>query len=229
MATLASPTIEELIIEARRMLNQPDANNSFWSDEELIDYANQAARRYFTEVVMHSEGQFTATADLDLVSGVNTVSLPSDCFRVKGLWRAVSNGYEPLYNRNNLNEGISTSQAASGSLFRPDYSFRGNSLVLSQTPGFDETAGLKLEYIQFPATLVTGGDALTSQISPVFRDLIIAFMIWRAKGKESLVTGTDTTSIARANLDDLFNSFKEAIDGRSESPTAIRPFNPEDY
>lgn len=229
MATLSAPTIEDLITNVRNMLNQPSATNSFWTDEELAVYLNEGVRRYFAEVVQHSEGQFTTTDDLDITANSATIALPSDCFKVKQVWRKVSGGYEPLHYRNTLNEGLTTSSASGGSNFIPDYKFRGNSLVLSQTPGFSETDGIKIEYVQFPETLVTGGDSLTAQVSPVFKDLIEAYAVWKAKVKESLVTGTNTTSVARQNLEDLFIAFKEAIDGRSDSQTAVIPFNPEEY
>lgn len=229
MATLSAPTIEDLITNVRNMLNQPSATNSFWTDEELAVYLNEAVRRYFAEVVLHSEGQFTALTDLDITANANTVALPTDCFKIKQLWRKVSDGYEPLHYRNNLTEGMSTSGSSGGSNYRPDYYLRGNSLVLSQMPGFSETDGLRLEYVQFPETLVTGGDSLTAQVSPVFKDLIEAYAVYKAKMKESLVSGTNTTPLALQNLNDLFTAFKEAIAGRSDGPTAIKPFNPEEY
>lgn len=228
MATLSSPTIEDLILNVRNMLNQPSATNSFWTDEELSVYLNEGVRRYFAEVVLHMEGQFTALDDLDIVSGSNTIALPSDCFNVKQVWRKVPDGYEPLHYRNNIQEGMSSAQSAGGANYRPDYYFRGNYLVLSQTPGFSETDGIRVEYVQFPTTMVTGGDSLTAQVSPVFKDLIEAYAIYKAKLKESLVTGVNTTALALQNLNDLFTAFKEAIPNRSSSPSAIKPFNPEE-
>jgi hypothetical protein len=210
-------------------LNQPSATNSFWTDEEIAKYLNEGVRRYFVEVVQHMEGQFTTTDDLDITSGSATVALPTDCYKVKQVWRNVSDGYEPLHYRNNLTEGMSTSTASGGSNFRPDYSFRGNSLVLSQMPGFSETGGLKVEYVQFPQTMVTGGDSLTAQVAPIFKDLIIAYAVYKAKVKESLVNGTNTSGMALQVLNDLFTAFKESIPNRSASPTAVIPFNPEEY
>lgn len=228
MATLSSPTIEDLIQNVRNMLSQPSSTNSNWSDEELTVYLNEAVRRYFAEVVQKMEGQFTAVEDLDLTAGSATVTLPSDFFSIKQVWRKVSGGYEPLHYRNNLNEGVDTTGASGGANFRPDYYLRGNSLVLSQIPNFSEADGLRLEYVQFPETLVTGGDSLTAQVSPVFRDLIEAYAVYKAKLKESLTSGTNTTGPALQNLNDLFTAFKEAVPNRSASPAAIIPFNPEE-
>jgi hypothetical protein len=229
MATLSSPTIEDLIQNVRNMLNQPNATNSFWSDEELTVYLNEGVRRYFAEVVQHAEGQFTALSERDIVDSVQTVTLPSDCFKLKQVWRKVTGGYEPMHYRNNIMEGVSTEGAGGGSSFRPDYYLRGNTIVLSQMPGFSETGGIRIEYVQFPETMITGGDSLTAQVSPVFKDMIEAYAIYKAKVKESLVNGTNTSAMALQNLNDLFTSFKELIPNRSASPSAIKPFNPEEY
>lgn len=228
MATLSSPTIEDLIVNVRNMLNQPDPANSFWSDDELTAYLNEAVRRYFVEVVQHFEGQFTTTTDLNITTDTETISLPSDFFEMKALYKKVTNGYEMLHYRNQLTGGYSTQGGTAANAYFPSYYLRGNNLVLRPVPNFSETSGLKLEYVQFPETLVTGGDTLTAQISPVFRDLIEAYAVWKAKVKESLVNGSNTAALALQNLNDLFLAFKESIGQRSASPTAIRPFNPED-
>jgi len=228
MATLSAPTIEELLVEVRDMLSQPSATNSTWSDESLANYLNEGVRRAFTEIIQTGEGQFTAAVSLNLVAGSETVALPTDCFKVKCLYRKVANGYEMLSYRNNLTEGYSTTGGESGPSYSPDYSFRGNSLFLRPVPNFNETAGLRLEYIQFPETMLSGGDSLTSQMSPIFRDLIIMYAVYKAKVKESLTNGTDTSTLARENLNDLFTSLREIIAHRSANPTAIIPFNPEE-
>lgn len=226
MALLSSPTIEDLIQNVRNMLNQPSAANSFWTDEELVVYINEAIRRYFAEVVTTSEGEFTAVADLDIESGVETVALPDDFFKVKNLYRAVNDGFVILQYRNSLNSSYSTTDGGSG-IFYPSYYLRGNSLVLRPVPNFTETAALRLEYIQFPETIVTGGDSLTSQVSPVFRDLIETYAVFKAKMKESLVNGVDTTTLAKQNLSDLFTAFQEVVRNRSNYPVHVQPFNPE--
>lgn len=228
MATLTSPTIEDLLTNVRNMLGQPSATNSTWTDEELTAYLNEAVRRYFVRVVQEAEGQFTTTANLDITSGSETIALPTDCFEIKNVWRAVSDGYEPLFYRNNVTEGYISTDASSGSGYRPGYYFRGNSLVLNPTPNFSETSGIRIEYVQFPTTMLTGGDSMTSQVSPVFRDLVEMYAVYKAKLKESLSNGTNTYAAAKDNLNDLYTAFEEVIVGRSFSPTAIQPFNPED-
>lgn len=227
MALLSSPTADELIVEARNMLNQPDSTNSVWSDEELLVYLNEAIRRYFSEVVQKAEGQFTTEDDLNLVAGVSAVNLPSDCFSVKVVNRKVSGGYVPLAYSNNFTEGYATTGAATGDSYMPVYSFQKNQLILRPAPSASETDALRVEYVQFPESLITGSDSVSASVSPVFRDLLSMYMVYKAKLKESLVNGVNVHSMAEDNLKDLYNAFKEAIDGRSKYPSFIQPFDPE--
>jgi hypothetical protein len=228
MASLSTPTLDELLTEARFMLNQPDPTNSNWSDDELASYLNEGTRRYFSEAVLYLEGQFTTTGDLDITANAETIPLPSDFFKVKALYRKVSGGFEPLPYRNNLTESYSTEGGSGGDGYMPYYYLRGNSLVLRPVPNFTEVAGLKIEYVQLPETMLTGGDSLTSGVSPVFRDLVVTYAVYKAKLKESLVSGNNNTQLIRENVNDLFTAFKDLIATRSGSPTAIIPFNPED-
>lgn len=228
MATLSSPVAQELLTNIRNMLNQPNATNSFWTDDELLVYVNEAIRRYFTEVVQNANGEFNAAVSLDLTANSDTVALPSDFFQVRALYRTVPQGYEMLAFRNNLTEGFYTG-VGGGSSYQPYWYLRGNNIVLRPTASFAETGAFLLEYVYFPSTIVTGGDTLTSDVSPVFRDLIETYAVYKAKVKESLVSGTDTTAIIKQNLDDLYTSFKDCMAKRTVQPTYIAQFNPESF
>lgn len=229
MSTLASPAADELLFEIRSNLNQTDPSNSFWTDEEILSYVNAGIRRYFAEVVHHAEGHFETQTDLDITNNVETVALPADFFKVRALNRKVNGGFVPLTYRNNLMTGYSNTGGASGDAYLPYYYLRGNSLVLRPVPNTTELAGLRLEYVQFPDTMLTGGDTMTAQVSPVFRDLIVAYAVYRAKVKESQVTGTMTYGPAKEIVNDLFIAFKEVIGGMSDFPTSIDPFSPEEF
>lgn len=227
MATLLSPTLQNLLTETRMVLRQRDPLNSTWSDLELTNYLNEAVRLYFLECVIANEGYFTTTTDLNIVADTETVALPTDCFEVKNLWKKVADGYIILPYRNSLTEGYSTQGGTGTDSFSPSYLFRSNNLVLRPTPNFSETAGLKLEYIQFPDTMIYGGDSLTNQVSPIFKQLIIMYAVYKAKLSESMVNGTDTYSAALAHVGSLYTTFKDTISKRSKNPTFVVPFNPE--
>lgn len=228
MAVLTSPVLDDLLTNVRTMLGQPSNINSSWTDEELTVYLNEGVRRYFSEVVTVAEGQFAAQVDLDIVSGVDAVPLPSDFFKCIILYIARGNGsYDALQYRNNMQEGYSNIGGTSGTSYTPWYYFRGNTIILRDVPQFSQTAALRLEYVQFPTSLVSGGDVMTSQVVPVFRDLIETYAVYKAKVRESLSSGVNTYGPAKENLNDLYLAFKESIVQRSLNPVYVTAFNPE--
>lgn len=228
MATLTTPTLQNLVTNARIMLKQQDPKNSTWTDEELLLYVNDGIRMYFLEASMVNEGLFTTTTDLTITSGVETVALPSDFFQAKNVWKKVNDGYLILNYRNSVDSDYSTQGGTSGNNYQPYYYFRGNNLVLRPTPNFTEVAGIKLEYIQFPDNMVYSGDSLTAQIAPVFKQLIEAYVVYRAKLTESMVSNVNTYEAASANLQSIYGLFKATLQNRSKNPTYVLPFNPED-
>jgi hypothetical protein len=194
MSVLASPTLSELIVEIRVLLNQQNPDNSTWTDQILARWLNEAIRRYFIHVVQIDEGYFTTSTTLSIVTGVDLIPLPTDFFQAKGLYKKVGSDWLMLPYRNNLTEGYSLQGGANANAYLPSYYFRGNDLVIRPVPNFSEADGLQLEYIQFPETVVNGGDTVTSQVAPIFRDLLIAYTAYKAKLQESTVTGVNTYS-----------------------------------
>jgi hypothetical protein len=227
MALLPAPTLQSLINNIRNMLSQPDPTNSNWTDVEITSYINEGIRMYFSELVMIDEGNYVNQVDLDIQSNVETIDLPADFFKVRALYKAVTQGYLILPYRNNLTEGYYTDNGTNSETYLPYYYFRDNQLVIRPVPNFTQTAGFRLEYIQFPDTLVNGGDQLSSQIAPLFRQVIEMYAVYKAKIKESLVSGVRTHEVAAENLADLYKQFKETMQMRSKNPVAVIPFNPE--
>lgn len=228
MGTLVSPTLQSEISTIRAFLNQRDSSNSMWTDQELLSYLNEAIRMYFLEVVQNNEGYFTTTTMLSITANVETVPLPSDFFSVKGLYfQQNSTDYILLQYQNNVTENYSVTGVMGSTAYQPYYYFRGNELVLRPIPAFSQANGLNLEYIQFPATVIDGGDSVTAGISPVFKQVIEAYAIWKAKMKQALVNGTSAiVQVAKENLDYQVVLFRDAVKQRSRRPTTIRPFTP---
>lgn len=227
MATLISPSLQNLVSEVRILLNQKDPLNSFWTEAELTNYLNEAVRLYFLECVSKNEGYFTTKTDLNIVANTETVALPTDCFEVKNLWKTVTNGYIILPYRNSVTDNYSTQGGISGDAYFPSYCFQGNNIRLNPVPNSSETAGLRIEYLQFPDTMIYGGDSLTNQVSPIFKQLIVMYAVYKAKIKESMVNGLDLHSVAKGNLDELYSTFANAIAKRSKAPVYVTPYNPE--
>ena len=227
MATLSSPSLGKLISNVRNMLNQPNPANSFWTDLELTEYLNEAVRMYFAEVIKNAEGHFVTTSDLSIVTDTETVALPADFFQAKALYIQRNNGWDILPYMPDVTNGFYTSSGQGPSLYTPYYFFRANNIVLRPTPNFTQASVLRLEYVQFPDTMVNGGDTLTNQVSPIFKQLIEMYAVYKAKLKESMVSGVDMVSIPKQNRDELYSQFVQVINKRSQYPEYVRPFNPE--
>lgn len=229
MALLTSPDANELIASVRSMLNQPSETNSFWTDDELLAYMNAGIKRYFTLVAQFGQGQFTTTVSLSIVGNQETVPLPLDFFMAKSLSKMSSNGqtFIPLNYVNNLTD-VWITNASGGDGFCPSWYIRGANIILRPVSTTSEPASLLFEYVQFPSVMLTGGDSLTSDVSPVFRELIEMFAVYKAKLKESLVTGVNTYSGAEEHVSSLATELKDVMAKRSLGPTYTVQFNPEE-
>lgn len=225
---LTSPTLGRILTNVRSMLNQPNASNSTWSDAQLTLWINQGVQRYFGEVVQNVEGHWTKTTTLNIVSGTETIALPSDFFEIKGLWKVTSNGRVALPYLNNLSGDVATVDGGSGTdTYFPAYSFIENSIKLNPVPNYSETGGLWLEYIYFPETMLNAGDTLSANVAPIFSELVEMYAVYKAKVQESLVNGSDMSALAKSNLADLYAQFTNLIKNRSKFPQFIKPWSPE--
>lgn len=236
MATLTSPTLGRIITSVRNMLGQPNAANSKWTDGELTEYINEGVRLYFAEVVKNYEGYFTISTDpnaggsgnLSYTANNELVALPTDCFQVKALYIQRPQGWSILEYVNDLTGGYANNVGSgSPNVYQPYYFFQGNNLVLRPVPNVTASNVLKLDYIQLPDQMVNGGDTLTNQVSPIFKQLIEMYAVYKAKLKQSMATGTDLTALPKANLNEIYTNFKNTIMPRSAYPVYTIPFSPE--
>lgn len=227
LAQVITPTLEKLVKEARILLNQPQAENSRFSDAELTGYANDAVQQVFLAVNEASEGQFDKTANLSIVSGVETVALPTDCFAVKALYKIQGTVNRRLEYKNSILQDYDNNATNSGSTtYEPYYYFRGNNLVLRPIPGFSETTSMVVEYTAYPTVLVYGGDTMDTGISPLFKELIVMYIVSKAKLKDDLSGGGNTRGPAQAYFADLYNNFKHQLMERSKGPQYVTPYEP---
>ena len=224
---LASPTLGKLLTNVRNMLNSPSSTNSFWSDAEIIEYINEAIRLHYQECALNNEGLYTVSTMLDITANSESVTLPTDFFEGRALYKQVTNGYMILPYQNSINENYITTGGTSQEAYIPSYFFQGNSIILRPVPNFSQSQGLKLDYIQFPDQLFNANDSLSAQISPVFKQLIERYAIYQAKLKESMVNGGNMHLIAKDSLDNIYQLFKEVVKNRSKYQQYVQPWNPE--
>lgn len=229
MGLLVAPTLQQLIANVRSFLGERDENNSRWTDADLTSYLNEGVRRYFGEVVQDSEGLFTVQTDLNITSGIDTVAMPDDFFKIVRLYRNLAGDYIIMNYNNSFNQSYTTNGSIGPTGFVPSYYMRGNSIVLRMPPNFSETAGLRLEYIQFPDTMINGGDAMSLQVSPIFKQLIEVYAVYKAKLAESIRgANVNTYGPAAEHLGEIYQQFKDAIRERSQALTYVQAFNPEE-
>lgn len=227
MAVLVTPTLESLVRDSRILLNQPKAENSRFSDAELTKYANQAVKQIFGIVNKMGEGQFDKTTTLSIVSGVETVALPTDCFSIKVLYKVQGTVNRRLeYKNSMLLDYDNNSQNSGSTTYEPYYYLRVNNIVLRPIPGFSETSGLILEYTAYPSILQFGGDSLDSGVSPLFEELITTYVVYKCKLKDDLSGGGNSRQAAVEHMSDLYNNFKDQLSERSKAPQYVSPFEP---
>ncbi len=229
---LPQPTLQTLISDVRVLLSSRDPQNSFWSDQELTTYLNDAINVYFVEAVHADEGYFTVQTggsipDLTITANTETIALPSDCYQVKNVWRQSTNAWIIVPYANSVTESYSTQGTTDGNAYSPVYTFQGNNLVFRPTPQFTMSGYIRLEYLQFPDTMVYGGDVMTSMVSPIFKQLIVMYACYKAKLRESMVNGVIVHQVPESCLTGLYKQFKESLPQRSKNPTAVVAFNPE--
>ena len=208
------------------MLRQQDSNNSNWSDAALTEWLNDAVRRYFLELAQENEGQFDKVVMLDLVKQVEEIPLPNDFLMVKTIHRVIGNDRLILEYNSAISENYYQNTTGISVYYEPYYFIRGNNLVVRPFPPQDEVGGLQLEYTSFPDTMISGNDALTAGISPVFRELIVSYAVYKAKQQEDLTNNSNTSAKAATHLQYLETTFKESVGNRSRYPQFTVPYNP---
>lgn len=230
MAAVVVPTLERIIRDVRIRLNQPKAENSRWSDTELTEYINEALQQMFLTINEACEGQFDkiTSPGLNTTNAVETVVLPTDCFAIRGVWFKQGTINRRLEYRQNIMEDYANDASTNGQAnYEPYYYLRGNNLVLRPIPGFTSTNGpLVIEYTAYPNVLVYGGDTLDSGISPLFKQLLVAYAVTEAKRKDDLVTNGSSRTAAESHLADLWHNFKHQLLERSKAPQYITPYEP---
>lgn len=228
MAAVVVPTLERIIRDVRVRLNQPKAENSRWSDTELTEYINEALQQMFLTINETSEGQFDKVGNLDVTNAVDTVALPTDCFALRGVWFKQGTINRRLEYRQNITEDFANDSSTNGQAnYEPYYYLRGNSLVLRPIPGFTSTnQPIYIEYTAYPNVLVYGGDTLDAGISPLFKQLLVAYAVTEAKRKDDLVTNGSSRTAAESHLADLWHNFKHQLMERSKAPQYVTPYEP---
>lgn len=227
MAIIVTPTLEILVRTARVLLNQPKAENSRYTDAELIKYANDAVKQLFGVVNKIAEGQFDRVTMLDIQLNNELVPLPVDCFSIRALYKVQNQINRRLeYKPSVTMDYDNASQDTGTTTYEPYYYLRQNNIVLRPVPGFAEANSLVLEYTAYPSVLVNSADTLDSGISPLFEELITTYIVYKAKLKDDLAGGGNSRQPAKEHLSSLYDTFKDQLSERSKAPQYVSSFEP---
>ena len=209
------------------VLRQPKAENSRFTDTELTSYANDAVQQIFLTVQEMGEGQFNKKTTLNIVNATETVALPTDCFAVTALYKVQNTTNRRLEYRQSVLDDYDNSSTNSGSTtYEPYYFLRINNIVLRPIPGFSETGGLVLEYVGYPSVLSMSSDTMDAGISPLFKEMIVAYIVSKAKFVDDLNGGGAGYELAASRFSDLFKQFKHQLSERSKAPQYVSTFEP---
>lgn len=208
----STETVAHFLRRCRQRLDEPlDPEGNFWSDEELLEYANEGAREVHTTLRETSENWFIRTikstdgkttingreydpAVLQFRSGRNEMVLPPDFHELlaletvpaaDGTRSPVAFHFERLtdnaFRENFLAEARSV---AARFFYEIERRVDGAVLVFSPTPGIDETVELCVKYVQSPPELTKTMTFEDTGFEPFMLDAILAYVLWAARGKE---------------------------------------------
>lgn len=191
-----------------------------WSNSEIDNYINQAYRNYYNKLVSKSYSGLLATpALLNIVSGTQTVALPSDFYQAQILYRVLSDRKVPCFYKDLYEATVLTNYVPT--TFRPSYSFSGMNLLLDPVPSTSETGGLELHYWPTTTILVNDADEPVSGFLPQWHDLLPINAAWQAK---SLREEEDVANIERMlSVREL--PFNQALDAMTIARRRTEPFD----
>jgi hypothetical protein len=218
--------------EVRTLLRETTAADSYWSDAELLIYANLCQDIRATQMLEAHEGWFTDRFEDDLVANQGEYTLPEGTDRVKRvLLKWSDTGLEvPLIRNERWSDSVTNNAGGSVAVLGgtlPTYRLVGEVLLLEPAPTEARTDGLVAEIESLPARIT--GDASKFDLKyPSMFETLITFDIWdMALGVEDAQGNVDTT--VRGRLQTLHakmeHAFSEAIQQRSFGRTFGRPYN----
>ena len=158
-------TLIEIIDTARNLVNEPldtarsfpDNTSSFFKDSELTTYFNLLQQEVQQEVIQTYEDYFLTQSFLSITNGVSDYTLPTATIKVRRLEDVRGDG-EPLeiFPVTLNDRGSRLLTLGSQSMRGGAYYLKGDTLALTDTPGFDSTAAYQLHYIKRVSNITAG-------------------------------------------------------------------------
>lgn len=218
--------------DIRTLLRETTAADSYWTDAELLLYANLCQDMRASQMIEAHEGWFTDRFETDLVAGQGEYTIPEGTDRVKRvLLKYEDTGLElPLARNERWSDSVvNADTSAVGTLggVTPTYRFVGEVLLLEPQPTVSRTNGLVLEVESLPARLT--GDASKFDLKyPSMFETLLTFDVWdMALGVEDAQGNADVSVRGRlqgahARVEAAFTA---AVQMRSFGRTFSKPYN----
>lgn len=156
-----------------------DTSHTNWTEDELIEYINQATRAVMRQVVttwpdywLNSGQTYEHTANL--VNGTANYNLPTDFYLMLQVVVKDSDGDTDIYEPINLER--SEDSDAEG------YLLQNEAIYLYPTPDANVTDGLTLRYVAIPSTVSASND--TVPLSTYFEDSLRTYVVLKAKARQ---------------------------------------------
>lgn len=201
---------------------------AFWSDTVINNALNEAYRYYWAFIIELHEGYFAALSNISFDGNADgEYPLPSDFFRVKNIFRLLSNEKIPLRYQEQFSSSFSKTLGNS-TYNLPTYRFRGNKIKFEPAPDFSETNAVELEYIK-TLTDLSSTQSVDSEFPALAEDCVVARAVVKLKAIEEMVGGGGVDS--DPFVIDVVSSeqmLKEALEPRTQSRQYVEQFGIDD-
>jgi hypothetical protein len=217
--------------DIRNLLRETTAGLSFWTDAELLLYANLCQDLRVIQMMETHEGWFTDRFEANLVAGQAEYTVPEGTDRIKRvLLRFPDENLEiPLMRHERWSEPVQHTGAMAsgthGSL--PTYRMVGELLFLEPRPTVSRTNGLLIELEGLPARLVDDTSKLDLKF-PSMIETLLTMDVWDvAMGVEDAQGNIDPQVAGRLKAfhQKVESAFAEAVALRTHGRVFSMPFN----
>jgi len=181
MAIRPSRNRGQLRTEIRRLVREPDENNSGWTNPEINDVINRMKDLREMQLQGTGEGFSVSINDTDLITDQAEYSLPEESGRVRRVIRFIETLglFVPLEREEKIEEvtwvnGTFAGLAFTNENYVPTYRILDNHIILSPPPTFNLTDGLRIEMESATQRLDEDTDTLPGSW-PIFAETLLVY------------------------------------------------------
>lgn len=207
----------------RRKLDE--SSESYWTDDELNDYLNEAYYYYWQWLLNARDNRALKSTTLNIVADTAEIALPSDFVAARLVEKVENNVTYPIEWFERFDEPNYTGGVTYSSHY-PNFTVRfvGSNLVLEPTPNTSETGGIKLTYYFYPAEMSIDTESPDAGFSPLYHDLLPYKASVFAKTKEEQYGGGAPLGSWEYLCQQKEQQFKASIELPSVQRACARPF-----